>query len=184
VLLWGWSWEAREQSEVDRAGWAGVLTAPRVVDVHPDGALRAVPAPELELLRAPEPFVTAPGRRTPLPEAYDLTVTASGRTTVSLLRSASDAELTVLLDPDEGTVTLDRGDWPRTEPEGAAPIVLRAPAGEARILVDGSLLELFVGDRAMVTERVYRRPDDVPELVVTGSGAMVTGWELVPPTHD
>ncbi|MGN9762948.1 glycoside hydrolase family 32 protein [Streptomyces sp. SD31] len=184
ALLWGWSWEAREQDEVDRAGWAGVLTAPRVVDVHPDGALCVVPAPELELLRAPEPFVTATGRRTPLPEAYDLTVTASGRTTVSLLRSASGAELTVVLDPAEGTVTLDRGDWPRTRPGGSAPIVVRAPAGEVRILVDGSLLELFVGDRATVTERVYRRPDDVPELLVTGAGATVTGWEQAPPTHD
>ncbi|MBZ9644010.1 glycoside hydrolase family 32 protein [Streptomyces sp. PSKA30] len=183
ALMWGWSWEAREQSEVDRAGWAGVLTAPRVVDVHPDGALRVVPAPELELLRAAEPFVTSPGLRTPLPEAYDLTVTASGRTTVSLLRSASGAELTVLLDPDAGTVTLDRGGWPRTRPDGSAPIVMRAPAGEVRILVDGSLFELFVGDRATVTERVYRRPDDVPELVVTGSGPTVTGWELVPPTR-
>ncbi|RZB19084.1 glycoside hydrolase family 32 protein [Streptomyces sp. F001] len=183
ALMWGWSWEAREQSEVDRAGWAGVLTAPRVVDVHPDGALRVVPAPELELLRAAEPFVTSPGHRTPLPEAYDLTVTASGRATVSLLRSVSGAELTVLLDPDAGTVTLDRSDWPRARPDGSAPIVVRAPAGQVRILVDGSLFELFVGDRATVTERVYRRPDDVPELVVTGSGATVTGWELVPPTH-
>ncbi|MEY9988770.1 beta-fructofuranosidase [Streptomyces sp. V4I8] len=185
TLLWGWSWEAREQGEVDRVGWAGVLTAPRVVDVHPDGALRVVPAPELELLRAADPFVTPPGRRAPLPEAYDLTVTASGRTTVSLLRSASGAELTVTLDPDEGTVTLDRGDWPRTGAEGSAPIVVRAPAREVRILVDGSLFELFVGDRATVTERVYRRPDDVPELVVSGDpGATVTGWEPAPPTHD
>lgn len=28
ALLWGWSWEARPQQDVDRAGWAGVLTAP------------------------------------------------------------------------------------------------------------------------------------------------------------
>ncbi|MFI9548830.1 glycoside hydrolase family 32 protein [Streptomyces sp. NPDC052016] len=183
ALMWGWSWEARDREEVERVGWAGVLTGPRVVDAHPDGTLRVVPAPELELLRAAEPFVVAPGRGGRLPEAYDLTVTASGRTTVRLLRSASGAELTVVLDPEEGTVTLDRGDWPRTGPEGSAPIVVRAPADQVRILVDGSLLELFAGTRAMVTERVYRRPDDVPELLVTGSGATVTGWELVPPTH-
>ncbi len=181
ALMWGWSWEARERSEVDRAGWAGVLTAPRVVDLHPDGSLRVVPAAELELLRAPEPFATAPGR-TPLPMAYDLTVTAHAPTTVSLLRSASGARLTVRLDPGEGTVTLDRADWPRTGVEGSAPVVVRARGGQVRILVDGSLLELFADERATVTERVYRRPDDVPELEVTGD-ADVTGWELVPPTH-
>ncbi|MDQ1013766.1 glycoside hydrolase family 32 protein [Streptomyces afghaniensis] len=179
VLMWGWSWEAREQGEV---GWAGVLTAPRVVDVHPDGALRVTPAPELHRLHADEPFVTAPGR-TALPAAYDLTVSARGRTTVGLLRSASGAVLTVRLDPGEGTVTLDRGDWPRAK--AGAPVVVHVPPDEeltVRVLVDGSLYELIVGDRAMVTERVYHRPDDIRELTVP-SGAAVTGWELVPPTH-
>ncbi|MEV2234050.1 glycoside hydrolase family 32 protein [Streptomyces phaeochromogenes] len=181
ALMWGWSWEAREQGEVDAAGWAGVLTAPRVVGVHPDGALSVAPAPELQLLRAAAPFATAP-ERTPLPQSYDLTVTASTPTTVTLLRSASGAELTVRLDPEEGTVTLDRSDWPRPRSEGSVPLVVRAPAREVRILVDGSLFELFADDRATVTERVYRRPDDVPELVVTGAGATVIGWEQVPPT--
>ncbi|MFD8215019.1 glycoside hydrolase family 32 protein [Streptomyces sp. NPDC059697] len=184
ALMWGWSWEAREQSEVDRAGWAGVLTAPREVDVHPDGALRVVPAQELELLRAPEPFVTAPGGRVPLPQSYDLTVTADGPTTMSLLRSASGAEVTVRLDPDAGTVTLDRGDRQRTPAHGAAPIVVRTPGRKLRVLADGSLIELFLDDRATITERVYLRPDDVPELVVSGAAAAVTGWELVPRTHD
>ncbi|GGN79249.1 glycosyl hydrolase family 32 [Streptomyces albiflavescens] len=185
ALMWGWSWEARDPSEAVRAGWAGVLTAPRVVDVHPDGSLRVSPAEELELLRAAEPFVTAPGR-TALPEAYDLSVTARARTTVSLLRSASGQELTVRLDPEAGTVTLDRGGWPRTGDEGAPPIEVRVPPREElrfRILVDGSLYELFVDDRVTVTERVYRRPDDVRELVVTGSAAAVMGWEQVPPTR-
>jgi beta-fructofuranosidase len=177
--MWGWSWEAREQGEAD---WAGVLTAPRVVDVHPDGALRVTPAPELRRLRAAEPFVTAPGRAA-LPTAYDLTVSARGHTTVSLLRSASGAELTVRLDPGEGTVTLDRGDWPRAQ--NGAPVVVRVPPDEeltVRVLADGSLYELFVGDRATVTERVYHRPGDTRELGVS-PGATVTGWELVPPTN-
>ncbi|MFF9283140.1 glycoside hydrolase family 32 protein [Streptomyces griseosporeus] len=193
ALVWGWSWEARNAGEVLRAGWAGVLTAPRVVDVHADGSLRVSPAPELELLRAAEPFVTAVGR-VPLPDAYDLTVTASGPAAVSLLRAPSGAELTVRLDPAAGTVVLDRSAWPRTGREGSEPITLRvggrdgrtASAGAAvtvRVLVDGSLLELFAEDRAVVTERVYRRPDDVAELTVSGAGVAVSGWELVPPTR-
>jgi beta-fructofuranosidase len=62
-------------------------------------------------------------------------------------------------------------------------VVARIPAGEetaVRVLVDGSLYEVFAGGHAMITERVYRRPGDVPELSVTGAGATVTGWELVP----
>ncbi|MFF9453788.1 glycoside hydrolase family 32 protein [Streptomyces flaveolus] len=186
ALMWGWSWEARDREAAERAGWAGVLTAPRVVDVDPgDGSLRVAPAPELDLLRAAEPFVTAPDR-TALPEAYDLTVTAREGTTVRLLRSASGAELTVRVDPAQGTVTLDRGGWPRTGAQGTAPVVVRLPPGAeltVRILVDGSLYELFAGDRATVTERVYRGVDDIRELVVTGAGAEVTGWAQGPPTR-
>ncbi|GGT00235.1 glycoside hydrolase family 32 protein [Streptomyces violaceus] len=181
ALMWGWSWEAREQGGTD---WAGVLTAPRVVDVHPDGSLRVAPAPELHGLHAAEPFVTAPGRAA-LPEAYDLTVSARSHTRVTLLRSASGAEITVCLDPEEGTVTLDRSNWPRKEAEAPTPVVVHVPPHEeltVRVLVDGSLYELFVGDRATVTERIYRRADDARELTVT-SGAAVTGWALVPPTH-
>ncbi|MFF9041855.1 glycoside hydrolase family 32 protein [Streptomyces sp. NPDC014892] len=187
ALLWGWSWESRPSEEVDRAGWSGVLTAPRVVDTHGDGTLRVVPAPELELLRAAAPFTTAPGPHRPLPHAYDLLVTARSEATVTLLRTASGAELTVRLDPASGTVTLDRTAWPRSRPDGTAPLVLPvlpASPGEpltVRILVDGSLLEVFAGDRAAATERVYRRDDDIAELAVSGTDVEVTGWELVPP---
>ncbi|GGV29700.1 glycosyl hydrolase family 32 [Streptomyces filipinensis] len=181
ALMWGWSWEARDPSAVLTAGWAGTLTTPREVDVRADGTLRVTPAPELELLRAAERLATAPGR-VPLPLAYDLTVTARGGTTVTLLRAA-DRALTVRVDPAAGTVVLDRAGWPRAGSAGSAPTAVRVPTGPAltiRILVDGSLLELFVGDRATVTERVYRRPDDVAELLVDGD-AEVSAWEQVPP---
>ncbi|MFD5713636.1 glycoside hydrolase family 32 protein [Streptomyces pharetrae] len=172
ALMWGWSWESREPAETRRAGWAGVLTAPRVVDVHADGGLRVVPAPELDLLRAPEPFVTAPGTGTRLPDAYDLTVTARAVTTVRL----GDG-LTLRLDPAVGCLTVRNA-------ARNAPVEVRVPDGAelgVRVLVDGSLCEVFAGARATVTERVYRRPGDAPELTVTGAAATVTAWELVPP---
>lgn len=81
-------------------------------------------------------------------------------------------------------MTLDRDGWPRTAHEDQAPITGEVPRSEeltVRVLVDGSLYEMFVGDRAMVTERVYRHPDDTAELLVTGDGATVTGWEQVQP---
>lgn len=187
TLMWGWSWEARPQDEVDRGGWAGVLTAPRVLDIRPDGTLSIAPAPELTLLRAAEPLATGPDP-IPLPDAYDLHVTAHAPTTVSLLRAASGARVTVRLDPTAGTVTLDRSAWPRTPAEGTGPVtaptgVSGSPALDVRILMDGSLLEIFAADRATVTERLYRRPDDLPELMVEGAEAQVTGWVLVPRTH-
>ncbi|WP_217131867.1 glycoside hydrolase family 32 protein [Streptomyces sp. AC558_RSS880] len=173
ALMWGWSWESHGPGEAERAGWAGVLTAPRVVDVHADGTLRVLPAPELNTLRAPEPFVTVPGTGTRLPDAYDLTVTARTVTTVRLGEG-----LTLRIDPTAGTLTVRRAGRP-------APVEVRVPRDaelNVRVLVDGSLYEVFADGRATVTERVYRGPGDAPELTVTGAEAAVTAWELVGPT--
>ncbi|MGJ5894148.1 glycoside hydrolase family 32 protein [Streptomyces niveiscabiei] len=179
ALLWGWSWEARAREEVERAGWSGVLTAPRVVALRENGTLRVAPAPELELLRGNGPFGAGP-----LPSAYDLLVTARSAATVRLLRAASGAELAVRIDPSGGTVTVDRAGWPRTGRDDGASLVLPGTAGRAlavRILVDGSLFEVFVGDRVCATERVYQRADDVAELAVSGADVEVSWWELGPP---
>ncbi|MFJ6917148.1 glycoside hydrolase family 32 protein [Streptomyces sp. NPDC101133] len=172
ALMWGWSWESRGPGEAERAGWSGVLSAPRVVDVHADGTLRVRPAPELNSLRAPEPFVTEPGTGTRLPDAYDLTVTARAATTVRLGEG-----LTLRINPGAGTLTAQCAGRP-------APVEVRVARGaelNVRVLVDGSLYEVFADDRATVTERVYRGPGDAPELTVTGAGAAVTAWELVGP---
>ena len=50
-LLWGWAWEARDDSAVEQDGWAGLLTVPRVVELAADGTPRFSPAAELVGLR-------------------------------------------------------------------------------------------------------------------------------------
>lgn len=49
-LMWGWLWEGRDEQAQRAAGWAGVMSLPRVLQVEGD-QLRAAPAPELEALR-------------------------------------------------------------------------------------------------------------------------------------
>ncbi|MFD6177554.1 MULTISPECIES: glycoside hydrolase family 32 protein [unclassified Isoptericola] len=50
VLVLGWTWEARDQDEVDAAGWAGALTFPRELYLDGDRAASR-PATELAGLR-------------------------------------------------------------------------------------------------------------------------------------
>jgi beta-fructofuranosidase len=52
ILQWGWSWEARDQTLVDAAGWAGILTWPRELSLTSAGELHSRPARELEQLVA------------------------------------------------------------------------------------------------------------------------------------
>lgn len=90
----GWAWEVgRTPSEMEEAGWAGVLTFPREVTLGDDGNPRFVPARELLSLR----------REAPLPEALRAPAfEVSGRG----LRLSLDGTPVVDL-PGEGTVTVD-----------------------------------------------------------------------------
>ncbi len=50
-LQFGWLWEGRSEEAQWAAGWAGVMTLPRVLSLSVDNSLRFEPAPELEQLR-------------------------------------------------------------------------------------------------------------------------------------
>ena len=44
ALMWGWLWEQRTAEAQRAAGWAGVMSLPRVLSLAPDGALLQQPA--------------------------------------------------------------------------------------------------------------------------------------------
>lgn len=152
VLLWGWSWEDRDEGAVTEAGWAGVLTWPRLLSLHPDGRLLMEPAPELAALRAARTrFVLTDGEAIPLP---------AGSVDVELMvRSARP-----------GPVTLRIGDV-------TGHLVLAVDAEEAgllgvRVVVDGSLVEVYVGGGQTFTERRYPVPEGSWQLSVEGGGGV------------
>ncbi|WP_432545873.1 glycoside hydrolase family 32 protein [Kineococcus sp. SYSU DK004] len=142
TLLWGWSWELREQAEVDRAGWAGCLTFPRELRVDGD-VLTSVPAAELTGLRREELHLRG------------------GRVTTAAFELETAGGLHLAL----------------AGPDGERPVVDVPPtaAGRpARVLVDGSVVEVFAGGTP-VTTRAYATGGE--EWVVRVPGA-VRGWRL------
>ena len=152
VLLWGWAWEDRDEEQVVEAGWAGVLTWPRVLDLHPDGRLLMSPAPELDAMRGPRTrFRLAAGESIPLPAG------------------PVDAELMVRT-LEEGPVTLRIGD--------ATGHLVMVVATEAtgllgiRVVIDGSLVEVFVGGGQTFTERRYAVRDGSWQLSVHGGDGL------------
>jgi beta-fructofuranosidase len=50
-LIWGWLQEGRSEVEQKKAGWAGCLSLPRLLEMGQDGQLIVKPAPELTALR-------------------------------------------------------------------------------------------------------------------------------------
>ncbi|MFF5468124.1 glycoside hydrolase family 32 protein [Streptomyces achromogenes] len=180
TLVWGWSWESRTEAESVAAGWAGCLTYPRELGLHPDGTVRHAFARELTGLRGRKL-----GAADPLPAAYE--VQADVRV------QAPDAEVTVRLgnavalrvNPMRGTLTLDRAgasastDRPYTRTAtvtGAGPA---STGGRLRLLVDGPIIEAIWDERVALTEKVYPAPEGEWAAEVTQSAAEVTvrAWE-------
>jgi beta-fructofuranosidase len=152
VLMWGWSWEDRDEELVAEAGWAGALTWPRVLTLHPDGRLLTTPAPELHALRATRTrFSIAGGDRIPLP---------AGGVDVELMVRTREA----------GPVTLRIGDV-------TGHLVLEVDAEEMgllgiRVVIDGSLVEVYVAGGQTFTERRYPIPNGSWQLAVEGAGEL------------
>lgn len=50
-LMFGWLWEGRSEAAFRAAGWAGVMSLPKVLTLRQDGLLGVEAAPELQMLR-------------------------------------------------------------------------------------------------------------------------------------
>ncbi|MBO1330048.1 glycoside hydrolase family 32 protein [Streptomyces sp. VRA16 Mangrove soil] len=179
TLVWGWSWESRAEEASVAAGWAGCLTYPRELGLHPDGTVRHAFARELLGLRGRE---LGPGDR--LPPSYELQVDVRAQ--------APDAEVTVRLgravalrvNPTRGTLTLDRSATPATAPHPyprTATATATGPAatgGRLRVLVDGPIVEAIWDERLALTEKVHPGPEGEWTVEVTQSAAQTAarGW--------
>ncbi|MGW2339249.1 glycoside hydrolase family 32 protein [Streptomyces sp. NPDC001661] len=180
-LLWGWSWESRTEQESIEAGWAGCLTHPREIGVHEDGTLRIAPAPELTGLRG-----TAFAAGDELPAAYDIEVDVAVGLPDSEVELRLGNTVALRLNPMRGLTTLDRtaapaaSQHPLPRTAQVTAVTPSVPRARLRILVDGPLVEVFVNERAMLTEKVYPAPEGTFAVeVVRGTAEVrVAAWEL------
>jgi beta-fructofuranosidase len=201
TLMFAWSWEARSRAAQAEAGWAGVLTVPRVVTIGKSGRPEQHPAPELEQLRTEQHQLT--NLEIPADEvvptgirgaSLDIEVTLNGGTArqvgLRLLASNDGAEFTALtwdrfrsiLILNRERASLDSSSY------GDAFVLELEPPDEPdectlRILIDASILEVFTEDGRSITARVY--PSLASSLGVNafayggaGSVARIAAWAV------
>lgn len=183
AVMWGWSWEALPVEAQRAAGWSGVLSLPRAVQVV-DGQLVVTPLPELDDLRTDARRITRVARdggwraEGAEGDVVDLVLrVAVDRGPVELaVRCAPDrAEVTTIgFDPQAGRLWLDRDrsslDPAATGGTHTAAATVPDEVVELRCVVDRSIVEVFVAGVAL-TARIYpTRPDSVG-VEVTGPGA-------------
>ena len=172
-ILWGWIREARNEPAERRAGWAGVMSLPRVLSLDTDGMLRMEPLPELAMLRGRHHRMVATELSSFVPVVevkgdsleIHLEADAGGAKEVGITfrRSPDGAEETTLAyDAASGNVVLDAR-HSSLSPEAnrdvyKAPLKLRT--GELlrlTVFVNGSVVEVFANGRACLTGRLIPR---------------------------
>jgi beta-fructofuranosidase len=172
-ILWGWIPERRPEEEYRAAGWAGVMSLPRLLWIDDDGALAMSPAPALRVLRG-QPIRWSSG--------MPASVRAKALDGMRFRNLA--AEIRVELEPgttrpfnlqlrtDRGElfaqISYRPGDTERQLQINDSVASFIAPSAlsvRLRLLVDGSVLELFGNDSTAITERVYKVPAGPLRLV-------------------
>jgi beta-fructofuranosidase len=184
-ILWGWIQETRPDAVFEAAGWAGVMSLPRVLTIGKEGQLEINPAVEVAKLRGPVEKTAvkadAPYRQklTNLRKELSLPIgSSSDAITLRLLAKGTKAwELTV----DVAGKSVHCGDVSFPLPPWSVP----HPG--LRVFFDGSVIESFIGGVEAVTSRVYGlKPGETElEISVAGKGSVeLSQWSIAPISPD
>jgi beta-fructofuranosidase len=198
-ILWGWIPETRSDSELIAAGWAGVMSLPRVLSLTPQNELSTDVAPDAEKLRLPDGSnCGAAGSDHPSVKAAKLS--SKCRQGLDALRIKNlAAEIDVELRPKQDDFTLrlasDVDEFVsiscsrKSESRELRVNTLTAPLpGSAadpvrfHMFLDGSVLELFANKTVALTARVYRNASETLRLKLEGDVELLSfhAWQISP----
>lgn len=189
-ILWGWIPERRPEAEHRAAGWAGAMALPRVLSLSSNGELETVPAPEVDMLRGTHTSIrgSAPDAKTKLDALRIRDLAAELQ-----LECAADRPLAIELRAEDGArfaeVAYDpaaSGNELRFNNTRAAVATARGEPLRLRLLVDGSVLELFANRTTAVTERIYAVPRGPLRIAIPDLSALraLDLWPMKPISRD
>lgn len=195
-LTWGWIRESRGESAQWDAGWSGVLSVPRRLDLDEDGTLRQRPAEELRELRRNhvrhEDLVLAPADSNLLDVRglaleFDLEVSLDDAEEFGLvLRESPDGveRTPIRYAGDELIVGRGRSSQsPETSTDARRMPVDGDRSLSLRVFLDGSTLELFANEHRCLSTRIYPTCEDSDGVSLYANGGSATidsldAWEL------
>jgi beta-fructofuranosidase len=195
-IIWGWIPESRPLAEYKAAGWAGMMSLPRVLRLEGNGRLRVAVSPAIQLLRGREQKLT-PGADANSQIARLAIENATGEI-LGRIRPGSE-RFTMLL-----TGTLPQGAIPEPlvkvefDPKvpdqilaDGKPMPVRAQPRkpiEIHIYVDGSVAEMIVQNSAAYTKRFYYAGSVAPRIQMQFEGTAtvesLSMWQIDPISSD
>ena len=193
ALIWGWITEDRSIEAQVAAGWAGVMSLPRILEMGRDGRLLMRPVPETESLRryyrrfVASDLIGLDGR---LPDVFgsaleihvEFDVTDSSTCGIKLLESTNGEEyLFIFYNSKRKCVGTQIAGLQPTTQEGELFLTPEEHL-KLHIFVDHSVIEVYANERACLTSRFYpTRFNNLELKVVSEFGpALIAAevWEL------
>jgi beta-fructofuranosidase len=174
-ILWGWIQERRNDDAMRAAGWSGMMSLPRVLTLDAEGTLRIQVLPQVATLRA---------GKLPKQESREGVTRILPAATGEFLCSGKKGQaFTLTVNDGEELVRVSYS--PETHSFVADGKEIMLEAGDAptvHAFVDGSVIELILGERIGYTKRFYYTATVAPDIIVHASGAGLTldAWKIAP----
>lgn len=175
-ILWGWIPERRSESAMKEAGWSGMMSLPRVMNLDQDGTLRLRILPQAASLRSGEILqdVSRSGILKTLRNASG-EIMCSGTTNKSFEFTLNNGDTELL----QVSYSADKHAFVA----GGKEIALRpTDVPTLQAFVDGSVIEIILSERIGWTKRFYYPGTTAPDMRAWANGTDVklTAWEIRP----
>ncbi|ACO33008.1 MAG TPA: glycoside hydrolase family 32 protein [Acidobacterium sp.] len=186
-ILWGWIPEQRPAAEYSAAGWAGMMSLPRVLRMQPDGGLGVAFSPAVHSLRTREHRLD-PSQKIQSQLAGLFLPRATGEILAQLNcdhrafsfsliakfphKQQSQPIVEIAYDPSSRQIFADKK---------AVPIAWdRDNLLQLHIYVDGSVAEILLSGKAVYTKRFYYAGEDAPGIYVhlQAAGQILNSFRL------
>jgi beta-fructofuranosidase len=188
-ILWGWIPEIRPEAEYKAAGWAGLMSLPRVLSIGADGGLEMEVSPAVQQLCGQSTSVApsfGPQKDKALQQVRLRNLCARiqadfmpGQAFTLKLVSESGDEFTQI-----DYAPFQPGKELRVN-EFTASFATDQPV-RLNCYLDGSSLEVFANRQAAITARIYRVPRGPLKLEVANLAGLrsLDAWEMKPISPD
>jgi beta-fructofuranosidase len=183
-ILWGWIPETRPDADLIAAGWAGVMSLPRIMSLTKGNELQTRVAPASNVLRGTH--TQASGKEAANLRIEDLAAE------LDLHIQPGPTEFTLRLESDAGefaSVVCTNRVNTREVRVSSFTARLPGPAGSPvhlRIFLDASVVELWANDTTFLTARIYRLPTGPLRLKMEGNASLISAdvWQMNPISKD
>ncbi|PCN48675.1 hypothetical protein Csp2054_06180 [Curtobacterium sp. 'Ferrero'] len=155
-VLFGWITEGRTEDWTRQAGWSGAISLPRRAWIA-DGRLATAPHRAVDALRRGE---AQPGHGATIGAQTEIVLPTPVDGCIRI-RFGADEHLDIVVDTAADTLTVDRSRASTDHRADPSSAVVRAPFDPdsdlpaVRVLLDGSVVEVFTSAGRSVTTRVY-----------------------------